>query len=112
LASWLVAGLLPGVNREPLKKIAPDPEVLLRLLYRWRDEAIRAGKEITRIAVAYEQPQDRRQTPRSTHGGGGSPLVLRTCFCGSTATSSSSPSLVVPPETSLLAAPTTRFVVQ
>jgi hypothetical protein len=30
LASWLVAGLLPGVNREPLKKIAPDPEVLLR----------------------------------------------------------------------------------
>jgi hypothetical protein len=39
LASWLVARLLPGVNREPLKKIAPDPEVLLRLLYRWRDEA-------------------------------------------------------------------------
>jgi len=58
LASWLVAGLLPGVNREPLKKIAPDPEVLLRLLYRWRDEAIRAGKEITRIAVAYETGRD------------------------------------------------------
>src|SRR5262249_13583186 len=54
LASWLVAGLLPGVNREPLKKIAPDPEVLLHLLYRWRDQAIKAGKEITRIAVAYE----------------------------------------------------------
>jgi transposase len=50
LASWLVAGLLPGVNREPLKKIVPDPEVLLRLLYRWGDEAIKAGKEITRIA--------------------------------------------------------------
>jgi transposase len=58
LASWLVAGLLPGVNREPLKKIAPDPEVLLRLLYRWRDEAVRAGKEITRIAVAYETGRD------------------------------------------------------
>ena len=58
LASWLVAGLLPGVNREPLKKIAPDPEVLLRLLYRWRDEAIKAGKEITRIAVAYETGRD------------------------------------------------------
>ena len=54
LASWVVAGLIPGVNREPLKKITADPEVLLRLLYRWRDQAIKAGKEITRIAVAYD----------------------------------------------------------
>ena len=58
LANWLVAGMIPGVNREPLKKIAPDPEVLLRLLYRWRDEAIKAGKEIARIAVAYETGRD------------------------------------------------------
>lgn len=57
-ASWLVAGMIPGANREPLKKIAPDPEVLLRLLYRWRDEAIKAGKDITRIAVAYETGRD------------------------------------------------------
>jgi len=57
-ASWLVAGMLPGVNREPLKKIAPDRELLLQLLYRWRDEAIKAGKEITRIAVAYETGRD------------------------------------------------------
>ena len=54
LTSWLVAGMIPGVYREPLKKIAPDPEELLRLLYRWRDEAVKAGKEIARIAVAYE----------------------------------------------------------
>jgi hypothetical protein len=39
LRSWLVAGMIPGIDREPLKKIAADPEVLLRLLYRWRDEA-------------------------------------------------------------------------
>jgi hypothetical protein len=58
LRSWLVAGMVPGVNREPRKKIAPDPEVLLLLLYRWRDEAIKAGKEITRIAVAYETGRD------------------------------------------------------
>src|ERR1700746_519464 len=58
LASWLVAGMIPGVNREPLKKIAPDPEVPLRLLYRWRNEAIKAGKEITRIAVADETGRD------------------------------------------------------
>jgi hypothetical protein len=58
LASWLVAGMIPGVNREPLKKLAADPEVLLRLLYRWRDEAIKVGKEITRIAVGYETGRD------------------------------------------------------
>jgi transposase len=58
MVSWLVAGMIPGVNREPLKKIAADPEVLLRLLYRWRDEAIKAGKEITRIAVGYETGRD------------------------------------------------------
>jgi hypothetical protein len=48
-----VAGMVPGVNREPMRKIAPDPELLLRLLYRWRAEAIKTGKEISRIAVAY-----------------------------------------------------------
>src|ERR1700739_3979337 len=58
LRSWLVAGMVPGVNREPRKKIAPDPEVLLLLLYRWRDEDIKARKEITRIAVAYETGRD------------------------------------------------------
>jgi transposase len=58
LGAWLVAGMVHGVNREPRKKIAPNPEVLLQLLYRWRDEAIKAGKEITRIAVAYETGRD------------------------------------------------------
>src|SRR5215469_17098670 len=58
LRSWLVAGMVPGVNREPRKKIAPNPELLLQLLYRWRDEAIKAGKQITRIAVAYETGRD------------------------------------------------------
>jgi len=51
LASWLVGGMIPGVNREPLKKIAADPEVLWRLLYRRRNEGIKAGMEITRIAA-------------------------------------------------------------
>jgi len=31
---------------------------LLKLLYRWRDEAVRAGHNITRIAVAYEAGRD------------------------------------------------------
>jgi len=58
LSSWLVAGLIPGVSREPLKKINPDPERLLQLLYRWRDEAVAAGSKINRIAVAYETGRD------------------------------------------------------
>ena len=53
-SSWLVAGVLPGIERQPRKKLEPNAEGLLGLLHRWRDEAIRAGKEITRIAVAFE----------------------------------------------------------
>jgi transposase len=36
----------------------PDEAVLLRLLHRWRDEAIGKGRTITRIAVAYEAGRD------------------------------------------------------
>jgi transposase len=56
--SWLVAGIVPGIERHPLKKLEPDEEVLLRLLQRWRDEALRAGRPITRIAVAFEAGRD------------------------------------------------------
>lgn len=58
LSSWLVAGMIPGVSRDPLKKLDPNPDELLQLLHRWRDEATKAGKEITRIAVAYETGRD------------------------------------------------------
>ena len=30
-ASWLVSGAVPGVERQPLKKLAPDATALLRL---------------------------------------------------------------------------------
>ena len=40
-SSWLIAGTVPGIDRQPLKKIAPDETELLRVLHRWRDEAIR-----------------------------------------------------------------------
>ncbi len=51
-SSWLVAGIVPGAERHPLKKLAPDEEALLRLLERWRDEATKAGGTIARIVVA------------------------------------------------------------
>ncbi len=57
-SSWLVAGIVPGLARQPLKKLEPDQEALLRLLRRWRDEAAKAGKTITRIAVAHEAGRD------------------------------------------------------
>ena len=43
-SSWLVAGVLPGIERQPRKKLEPNAERLLGLLHRWRDEAVRAGK--------------------------------------------------------------------
>jgi transposase len=57
-ASWLVAGIVPGIERHPLKKLEPDEETLLRLLQRWRDEAVRAGRTVRRIAVAFEAGRD------------------------------------------------------
>src|SRR5919112_4066768 len=57
-SSWLAAGIVPGLGRQPLKKLGPDQEALLRLLRRWRDEAARAGKVATRLAVAYEAGRD------------------------------------------------------
>ena len=46
LSSWLVAGMVPGMERNPLKKMAPDEAGLLRLLEKWREEAIKAGSTI------------------------------------------------------------------
>ena len=57
-SSWLVGGVLPGIERQPRKKLEPSPERLLAVLHRWRDEAIRAGCNITRIALAFEAGRD------------------------------------------------------
>jgi transposase len=56
--SWLVAAMLPGVDRQPVKKLEPDADALLRLLERWRAEAVKAGRTIGRITLAYEAGRD------------------------------------------------------
>ena len=63
-SSWLVGCLVPGVKREPLKKLdfenldgAPEA-ALLALLQRWCEEARKAGRPVRRIAVAYEAGRD------------------------------------------------------
>jgi len=58
LATWLVGGIVPGIERDPLKKLVSDEEGLLKLLYRWRDEAVKAGHKITRMVVAFEAGRD------------------------------------------------------
>ena len=57
-SSWLVAGIVPGIERHPLKKLTVDEEALLRLVQRWQDEAAQAGRKIERIAVAFEAGRD------------------------------------------------------
>jgi transposase len=55
---WLIAGIVPGVDRHPLKKLNVDEKALLQLLRQWRDEAAKAGHVITRMAVAFEAGRD------------------------------------------------------
>ena len=56
--SWLVAATVPGIERQPLKKIDPDAAAVLRLIERWRGEAAEADRTIARIVVAYEAGRD------------------------------------------------------
>lgn len=58
LTTWLVGGIIPGIERDPLKKLVPDEEGLLKLLQRWRDEAVKAGHKITRMVVGFEAGRD------------------------------------------------------
>jgi transposase len=51
-SSWLVAAVIPGIERQRFKKLDADEEGLLKLLHRWRNEANRAGRQIKRIVVA------------------------------------------------------------
>ena len=55
---WLVGGIVPGVERQPLKKLGVDPAALLKLLLRWRSEAEEKGHKIARITVAFEAGHD------------------------------------------------------
>jgi transposase len=49
--SWLVAGIIPGVERQPLKKLPADEDQLLKLLERWRTEAESAGHKINALPL-------------------------------------------------------------
>jgi transposase len=57
-SAWLVAGIVPGVERQPLKRLDANEEALAGLLRRWRDEAAKSGRPVTRVAVAFEAGRD------------------------------------------------------
>src|SRR3712207_2886761 len=57
-SSWLVAAIVPGLERHPLKKLAVNGAGRLRQLERWREAAGKAGRKVTRIAVAFEAGRD------------------------------------------------------
>lgn len=57
-SNWLVAAVIPGIKRQPLKRLDADAEALLKLLHRWRKEADQAGHPIRRVVVAYEAGRD------------------------------------------------------
>lgn len=56
--SWLVGGTVPGIERQPLKKLQPDGPALVRLIKRWQGEAIKAGQTIRRVVLTYEAGRD------------------------------------------------------
>jgi transposase len=57
-SSWLVAGVVPGLDRRPLKNVDPNPAVLLRLLEGWREQAVRSGQLVSRIVLTFEASRD------------------------------------------------------
>src|SRR5258707_479780 len=57
---WLVAALVPGVERQPLKKFDAQEEMLLKLLHRWRREA---GQAMRKLAEGLEDLRTAEGTP-------------------------------------------------
>jgi transposase len=57
-SSWLVAGIVPGIERHPLKKLEADEQALLQVIQRWREEAVKGGRTIARTVLAFEAGRD------------------------------------------------------
>jgi transposase len=54
----LASRTVPGVRRQPRKKLSANRSELLTLIERWRAEAVKAGHAIKRIVVAFEAGRD------------------------------------------------------
>ena len=57
--SWELGAVVPGAARRPMKSIdARAMADLLAAITRWREEAIRSGRDVKRIVLAYEAGRD------------------------------------------------------
>ncbi len=57
--SWEVGAVLPGVTRRPRRRLEPrDMAGLQQQLERWKAEAQRAGRTVSRTVLAYEAGRD------------------------------------------------------
>jgi transposase len=75
-SSWLVAGIVPGDERRPLKRFAIDEYSLPNHLSRGRTEAMKGGNRIMRIAVAFEAGHDAFRLARSLAARGAEAQVI------------------------------------
>jgi transposase len=57
-SSWTVGALVPGLTRQPTKKMAADKFALARQLEEWREQAESAGHPIKRVCVSMEAGRD------------------------------------------------------
>jgi transposase len=57
--SWELAAVVPGVARRPRRRLEPgDIAGVLATIARWREEALRAGRTVRRVVLAYEAGRD------------------------------------------------------
>jgi transposase len=56
--NWLAAATVPGLKRQPRKKLSAQEHDLLAQIERWRAEAVKAGHAIKRVVVAFEAGRD------------------------------------------------------
>jgi transposase len=67
-SSWLVGGMIPGIERQPRKKLEPSPERLLALLHRWRDEAVKATVRGDLVETVKTSSEPEMARPRPQNG--------------------------------------------
>jgi transposase len=74
--NWLAAATVPGLKRQPRKKLSAKEHDLLAQIERWRAEAVKAGHAINRVVVAFEAGRDGAWLARFLRDHGIEPYVI------------------------------------
>ena len=57
--SWEIGAVVPGVTRRPRRSMAPrEIRTLLEIIERWKVEAGKGGRSVTRVVLTYEAGRD------------------------------------------------------